>query len=368
MTNGDGTRAIGAQTDADEGLVETQLWEAVMNPVLGRIPGGVGPGECGNRHLVLSPDGELTQLPFEVLLDADGRRLIDDYRISYLSAGRDLLRWGRGATRLSGRSVVVGDPDFDLSDCEVAAAPTSHRREARSSDLEVDPLVRLNRLPETRDEALAIASEIDADVWLGDAAVESAIKARRNPYVLHIASHGLFLEDDSHGGRVPERLRTISSLANPMLRSMVCLAGAQTFIAGGSPPQAAEDGLLTAEDVVNLDLSETELVVLSACDTGRGAVNAGDGVFGLRRAFAIAGARTLIMSLWKVPDYATRLLMVRFYEELRNGAPRAEALLHARQWVRDRYPHPYYWSAFILQGEADRVLPLGFRDTVASSS
>ncbi len=138
----------------------------------------------------------------------------------------------------------------------------------------------------------------------------------------------------------------------------MCLAGAQTFLDGGTLPEAAEDGLLTAEDVAGMDLTDTELVVLSACDTGRGTVKVGEGVFGLRRAFAIAGVRTLVMSLWKVPDDSTRLLMVHFYEGLCSGQPRGEALRTAQRQVRDRYPDPYYWGAFILQGDAARPLHL----------
>src|SRR5262249_33954311 len=113
----------------------------------------------------------------------------------------------------------------------------------------------------------------------------------------------------------PGRL-TGPGMESPMLRSGLALAGANTFLRGASPPAEAEDGLLTAEDVAGLDLLDTELVVLSACDTGLGAVHLGEGVFGLRRAFVVAGAKTLVMSLWKVPDLATAFLMDRFYDNL----------------------------------------------------
>lgn len=109
------------------------------------------------------------------------------------------------------------------------------------------------------------------------------------------------------------------------MRSGLALAGANWKSKGFSPPPAAEDGMLTAQDVTGLDLSATELVVLSACDTGLGAVHNGEGVFGLPRAFVLAGARTLVMSLWKVPDEQTRELMIDFYSRLLKGEPRAEA-------------------------------------------
>lgn len=117
----------------------------------------------------------------------------------------------------------------------------------------------------------------------------------------------------------------------------------------------AEDGLLTAEDAAGLDLLDTELVVLSACDTGLGDVSVGEGVFGLRRAFVLAGARTLVMSLWRVPDLQTRELMEDFYRRMlgtdgKPPQPRAEALRDAQLAVKARHAHQFYWGAFICQG------------------
>jgi CHAT domain-containing protein len=117
--------------------------------------------------------------------------------------------------------------------------------------------------------------------------------------------------------------------------------------------EAAEDGMLTAEDVTGMDLLDTELVVLSACDTGLGEVRRGEGVFGLRRAFQLAGARTLVMSLWKVPDEQTRELMVEFYRHLLAGAGRAEALRQAQLTMKARYADPFFWGAFICQGDPE---------------
>jgi CHAT domain-containing protein len=182
-------------------------------------------------------------------------------------------------------------------------------------------------------------------------------------------------------------------MENPMLRSGLALAGANTFLKGGTPPEEAEDGLLTAADVAGLDLLDTELVVLSACDTGLGEVLIGEGVFGLRRAFIVAGAKTLVMSLWKVPDLATAFLMDRFYDNLlTHGRDRDLALRQAQratrdvtvgdlqaEWLSDAmidrlaagnaetsralrelagqpddhrpFAHPLYWGAFICQGD-----------------
>jgi CHAT domain-containing protein len=105
-----------------------------------------------------------------------------------------------------------------------------------------------------------------------------------------------------------------------------------------------------------MDLSDTELVVLSACETGLGQIHTGEGVFGLRRSFVLAGARTLVMSLWKVPDEQTKELMVDFYKRLLSGKGRAEALRDAQLAMKEKYPHPYYWGAFICQGNSGPLL------------
>ncbi len=145
-------------------------------------------------------------------------------------------------------------------------------------------------------------------------------------------------------------------LPNPLLRSGLALAGANTWLQDGALPPEVEDGILLAEDVTGLDLLNTELVVLSACDTGLGDIHAGEGVFGLRRAFVLAGAKTLVMSLWKVPDHATQELMVDFYERVLLGEGRAEALHAAQRSLKERYPHPRYWGAFICQGDPTPIV------------
>src|SRR5262249_20263350 len=162
-------------------------------------------------------------------------------------------------------------------------------------------------------------------------------------------THGFFLPEQPHDpGRLSRGMDFVGwgmesgsgrlsgpGMDNPLLRSGLALAGANTWLQHGSLPPEAEDGLLTAEDVSGFDLLDTELVVLSACDTGLGAVLVGEGVFGLQRAFVLAGARTLVMSLWKVSDLATALLMERFYENLLNRRlGRAEALRDAQLYTR----------------------------------
>jgi tetratricopeptide (TPR) repeat protein len=350
------------------------------------------PAIGGRTELWLCPDGDLAYLPFEVLTGHEAsQRLLDLYRINYLASGRDVVRFGQPFTRRPtffssllglGRRllgwgpppvatpppVVAADPDFDL-----AALPASPARVSSSPSAGPDPALPRHsrdvdralpvcRLPGTRAEAERIAALLGVKPVLG-AVLDRPLKAVRSPRILHLATHGFFLEDQQAdpcaGGRdlvLASTAKVIDRLAaarfeNPLLRSGLLLAGFNTWRKGGEPPPEAEDGMLTAEDVTGMDLLDTELVVLSACETGLGEVRVGEGVFGLRRAFAVAGARTLVMSLWKVSDEQTQELMVEFYQHVLRGEGRAEALRQAQQALRARHPGPYYWGAFICQGD-----------------
>ena len=175
---------------------------------------------------------------------------------------------------------------------------------------------------------------------------EQNIKKLQSPPILHIATHGFFIDEPSES-----ELQTMQDsedrnlLKNPFLRSGLLLAGCQ------NPQLQEEDGILSAEEVMNLDLQNTELVVLSACETGLGDVEGGEGVYGLQRAFRQAGAKNVLMSLWKVDDTATQLLMNYFYTAILKGKPKREALQTAQLQLKKLYPNPYYWGAFILVGE-----------------
>ncbi|HEX5716141.1 MAG TPA: tetratricopeptide repeat protein [Thermoanaerobaculia bacterium] len=317
------------------------LYAALFEPLLPDLGEG-----C---RFFLAPDGELTQLPFEVLPLPDGRRVIEAYTVSYLSCARDLGRFRVPSVGQPTEPLVVADPDFNLAvdgPAELTAGKGS--RLSRSLD---DQQVEFSRLDGTLLEGREVAEILGIEPWLGPGALESPLKARQSPWILHLATHGFFLENQEGGtGGALGRLAEVR-LENPMLRSGLVLAGANTWLRKGRLPDAAEDGFLTAEDVAGLDLLETDLVVLSACDTGLGAVQVGEGVFGLRRSFHLSGARTLVMSLWKVPDGPTQELMGDYYRRLKCGQPRAEALRQAQLTIKGRYPHPRNWGAFICQGD-----------------
>ena len=179
----------------------------------------------------------------------------------------------------------------------------------------------------------------DATLLAGPRATKAALQQVRAPRILHIASHGFFLGDGAHD-------RTTGEL-NPLLRSGLALAGANVTREGRA------DGILTALEASNLDLWGTKLVTLSACDTGIGEVRNGEGVYGLRRAFVLAGAETLVMSLWPVSDYVARDAMVAYYTGLRAQIGRGDALRQAKLTMMKRTSrrHPYYWASFIQSGE-----------------
>ena len=349
-----------------------QLRALVFDPLVSHL------GTC--RDLILAPDGNLTRLPFEILPTADGKRLIDSWHFSYVSVGRDLLRLTRSASRIHGGAVVVADPNYDLAAPPAAAGPTDSLTEGKSPGVLLpagmttrpggaqsgSPKLRgelgraclsFGKLPNTRLEARDVGAILGVGAHTGDDATVGLIRSCRSPWILHLATHGFFLESACQAASavanpqpMPERFIE-SDLGNPLLRSGVALAGANTWLRDLPLPAHAGCGLLTAEDVVGLDLLDTELVVLSACETGLGEEDFSEGIMGLRRSFALAGARTVVMSLWKVPDAETRELMVEFYRRLRSGVGRAEALRQAQLRVREEHPEVFWWGAFICLGD-----------------
>ena len=182
----------------------------------------------------------------------------------------------------------------------------------------------------TADEAKAVGALLpQVQVLTQAAATESALKEVSSPRVLHVATHGFFLPDQKHEESIAQSARGLGLVndravvapvaprgENPLLRSGLALAGANER---GGTSAAGEDGVLTAYEAAGLDLWGTRLVVLSACETGVGEVQNGDGVYGLRRALVLAGSESQVMTLWQVSDDATRELMIEYYHRLQSG-------------------------------------------------
>jgi CHAT domain-containing protein len=170
----------------------------------------------------------------------------------------------------------------------------------------------------------------------------------KSPSILHIATHGFFLPaSESKINLVINPTYEPPATENPLFRSGIILSGANYFWKGGNAINGVEDGICTAYEISQLDLSKTELVVLSACETGLGDVKGSEGVFGLQRGFKLAGAQKMIVSLWQVPDKETAELMTALYSEWIKGKSIETAFYHAQTLMRNKYA-PFYWAAFTL--------------------
>jgi CHAT domain-containing protein len=182
-------------------------------------------------------------------------------------------------------------------------------------------------------------------------ATEANLKSIKGPTLMHIATHGYFLKDvENMGSAFGVSLENAND--NPLLRSGLMLAGAGTTISGNRMPnlESNDNGVLTAYEAMNLNLEGTDLIVLSACETGLGDIKAGEGVYGLQRAFLVAGADALIMSLWKVDDAATQQLMSNFYSNWIKLGNKQKAFKQAQMQLMSKYKDPYYWGAFVMMG------------------
>jgi CHAT domain-containing protein len=344
---------LGAVEDVDR--LVARLRDAVRDPASmdvkargraldERIMQPLRPYLGGATRLLVSPDGGLNLVPFEALVDEHGRYLIERYATSYLTSGRDLLRMGapRGTP---GKPVIVADPLFGEPAAAAARAPRRASADTRRSVTDASDMSTLYFAPLSGSalEGRAIKSLFpDATLLTGRRASKEAIERVAAPSILHVASHGFFLSDAA--GAVPVLTQ------NPLLRSGLALAGANLRDGHGS-------GILTALEAAGLDLWGTHLVTLSACDTGLGEVHNGEGVYGLRRAFMLAGAESLVMSLWPVSDAIARETMVGYYARLRSGSGRGDALRQAKLALlkRPALHHPYYWAGFIQSGDWTRL-------------
>jgi CHAT domain-containing protein len=322
------------------------------------------------RRIFISPDGMLNLIPFAALVDGRGRYLVGRYSFSYLTSGRDLLRLqAKVASREA--PLLVADPDFGSEHrAEAARLLTQPKESAKEQAKEESAAHAFSQfyfppLPATAEEGEVLKKLLPgARLLTKGQATEGALKQLSSPSLLHLATHGFFLEDlkltlpGERGfqmlGDEPSRLLLQQAgmegagvrIENPLLRSGLALAGA-------NEQKQEEDGILTALEVTGLDLWGTKLVVLSACDTGVGEVKTGDGVHGLRRALVLAGSETQVMSLWPVSDRGTRELMIKYYRALQAGQGRSEALrrVQLRMLSNPQRQHPYYWASFIVSGE-----------------
>lgn len=362
------------------------------------------------QKVYFSPDGIYNQISIYTLLNSEtGNFLIDEIDLKIITNTKDLtLSDASSIESKTRRDYLFGYPNYNLGAIEndedrqalaseVAQAVSEGRgdsrevrgtrsgatrggtRDVRGSDGnersfgDANNGVSLSRglrgnlqrymrggnlmalLPGTKVEVESISdlyseAELKPALYLENQATEQEIKEIDNPRILHIATHGFFLENE----KLEEALGEVDSyVENPLLRSGLILAGANSFIAAGQISEEyedGEDGILTAFEAMNLNLDNTDLVVLSACETGLGEVSNGEGIYGLQRAFQVAGAKSVIMSMWSVDDAATQELMTNFYTEWIKTGDRQKAFVSAQKILKDKWKAPYYWGAFVMVG------------------
>jgi len=352
-----------------------RLYRAAASRLRQAIWDPLAPALSGVARVFVVPDGLLNIVNIAALPDAAGRYLVESGpTIHYVSTERDLVAAPSvGPERHS--LLAVGGPAFGAPDVAAASKigpKLASSTVSRGSGCQDFSRLRFADLPGSRGEVAEIArawpahDPSDVAVLSGRAATETAVKRAINGHrVVHLATHGFFLGSDCPSGL--EGLRGVGGLApeastphptlgeNPLLMAGLALAGANHR---GPLHAAQDDGILTAEEIAGLDLRGTEWAVLSACDTGLGEIKAGEGVFGLRRAFQIAGARTVIMSLWAVEDDTARVWMRALYEGRFNaGLTTADAVreasltvLHARR-SQGVTTHPFFWAGFVAAGD-----------------
>jgi CHAT domain-containing protein/Tfp pilus assembly protein PilF len=336
----------------------TALWQQVNEKV---FPPALRQLLAGAKQWILAPDGELSRIPYAALPAPQDpqRRLTDSVALRLVSSGRSLLPQSSANAGAPSRPLVLADPDF-------GPAPASG--------------VGWSRLPGTAKEGQLISQLLRADLYEQARATTAVLTNARNPALVHVASHGYYASASNTpppaappppaGGLRSAFAGLPASREDAMLNSGIVLAGAnrslrpdliQAAAPSSANPGSADDGYLTAKEAAQLQLRGTELVVLSACDTASGDQQSGEGLFGLQRALSVAGARSTLLSLWKVDDDATAFFMERYYTLLKQGKGRMEALLAVQEEFRSK-PLPKnawedyrYWAAFQLVGETGPI-------------
>lgn len=335
----------------------------------------------GARRVYVSPDGVLNTIPMGLMVDDDGKLLMEKIQLRIVNSTKDLLLPVHVTQTKS--ALVVGNPKFDLTAAQQKAAiaelrggapgagapqapdqaarvPSAGTTQfaARGGDLKGGDL---NPLPGTQVEVDTIGKLLKTAGWqameyTGELALKDTVTQAHAPRLVHIATHGFFLSDEELTATAEERGEKANVNEDPMLRSGLFFAGANRVREGAVPETGVDDGVLTAFEASQLNLQGTELVVLSACETGLGKELNSDGVFGLRRGLQEAGADAILMSMWSVPDRETQELMSLFYQKWLSGMEKPEALrqaqLEERETVKKRYGKdlPFYWGAFVLIG------------------
>jgi len=332
------------------------------------------PALGGAKRIYMSTDGELNQVALGLLPTPDGQLLMERYDLRLLNRTADLLQPAAAHTQQS--AVLFANPDFNLAEAAYRKSLASLGTPESGSQASAIPQLKgsattlggctqLEQVPKLEIGVTKKIAPLFRDhgwtvkTYVKEQALVETVEQVQAPRVLHIATHGDFLPDPA--AKKPASIAPSDTplpfISDAMLRSRLFFAGANQTLADRQLPADLSNGILTAYQASTLNLRGTELVVLSACETGRGDVQDGEGVFGLRRAFQEAGAESVLMTLWEVPADETQELLNDFYLHwLADGMDKHQALLAAqedeRKIVQRRYGSdlPYYWGAFVLVG------------------
>ncbi len=331
-------------------------------------------------HLIVSPDASLWLVPWGAIPLADGRFAIEKYKIRYAVSGRDLVNQSTGEIKTTA-PVVFANPDYDLDPAEASDATAAVLREDAASQATplrmtgtgmIGRLAKVERLPGTAAEAKAILPKLkdyahaEPVAYMDLYALEGVFKSLHKPRVVVLSTHGFFLSDQQVAPQSDPATRGAGSRAvittdrvpmvNSLLRCGLLLAGCNRQ-PEGETIASGDDGILTGLEIVGTDLRGTDLVVLSACETALGDVGYGEGVRGLRQAFQLAGAQSVVATLWEIPDRETSILMSDFFANLSAGESKPDALRDAQlsriaaHRKTDGEANPFYWAAFTVTGE-----------------
>ena len=342
--------------DSTFGLLYNLLWR----PLEGYLNTG--------DNVFFSPDGFIYQIPLENLLDAQGKVLNEKYGMYRCSSTNYVCN--KHQEMVLSSSVLYGGLTYEENDDEMLKACKKYAPRVSPNYLalrgENDTRTGWTYIEKSLDEVKEICSIMRSSNLVSDTLLfteadgnEESFKdlSGRNVNLLHLSTHGFFKTSDEAEKEVYytrlNKMNDMSSISS-MRRSGLILSGGSRAWLGQKIPEGVEDGVLTAEEISYLDLNSVNLLVLSACETGLGDI-AADGVMGLQRAFKNAGVETIVMSLWKVQDDATKMLMTEFYRNLMNGYGTRESMKKAQYYVRNYkqygkkiFENPYYWAGFII--------------------
>ena len=311
------------------------------------------------KKIAYSPAGKLYNIAFHALPVDSQTLLMDKYQLQQYTSSRQIaMRSASGSGTIPKSIALFGDANFTMDSLQLVkqrgnqsqnTATAIYAPQNRGSRGGV-----WNNLPGTALEVKKIQqlfeqNKISTKLYMQTTASEENLKASNghSPQILHIATHGFFLpEPDKKKKELPNQ-NTYTLADDPLIRSGLILAGGNYAWSGKRPIEGVEDGIATAYEISQLNLTNTELVVLSACETALGDIKGSEGVFGLQRAFKMAGVKKMIVSLWQVPDKETAELMTSFYSYWLNGKNIEESFYQAQADMRKKYS-PYYWAAFVL--------------------